>query len=69
MTEPASVRNDDTVSVHARVPRSLIGPAAARLPGLSQSSVVRVALARLAGIDSDQFTGNLRPGPKSRKPT
>jgi hypothetical protein len=62
-----AMRDEPTIHVTQRVPQSLMEAAQAKLPGVSRSSVMRVALARLAGIDSDQFVSNIRPGGKSGK--
>lgn len=59
-----SYRDERTVPTMARVPVSLRAAAQAALPGIPMASIVRVALARLAGIDADQFMGALPHGRK-----
>lgn len=64
--EPVSIRDEQTVKVDTRVPKSLARMATEKVPGVPMAVVIRIALARLVGIDSDQFMAPLSAGPKPR---
>jgi len=63
-TAPDAVRYEPTVKLTTRIPRSLIARAQAVVPGAIPSVIMRIALARLAGMDADQFIAPLDPGRK-----
>jgi hypothetical protein len=69
MTSGNDLRTERTVRADTRVPVSLAEKAQAQLPGLSMSAVIRIALARLAGVDSDAFVSDLPAGRKPRSNT
>jgi hypothetical protein len=61
-----TMRDAPTVQITNRVPVPLLDAARAKLPGVGRAALVRVALARLAGLDSDEFVADLPRGPKPR---
>jgi hypothetical protein len=56
-----------TEGVNARLPLGLLDQASKANPGLSRSGLVRVALARLAGLpDADDYGAEIPRGRKGR---
>jgi hypothetical protein len=64
--ELANIRDEPTVKCDTRVPQTLARMAAEKVPGVPMAVVIRIALARLVGLDSDQFLAPLSAGPKPR---
>lgn len=68
MAMGANLRDEHTVFANVRIPESIAEKAWEIVPDAqSMSAIIRVALAKLVGVDSDQFLTNLRDGRKPRK--